>query len=613
METKLGKRHGPSEKVVEARAIDLDKTKKQLQHAEQKYRSLFEDAPVMYVITRNEKDFPIVVDCNKLFESTLGYRRDEILTRPLTDFYALKSRRALLEGGYKRALEGRFIAEERELLTRDGHVVQTLLRALPEIDSKGHISGTRAMFVDISEQKMAEAALEESEERYSILSRHVADGVTLIQDGRLLFVNEAFVSMCGFSNSRKIIGKEALDLISPEFREAFVQMLEALLSGAAKKRIFQARYIIADEREFWAEGHYNVIKWKGKPAVLATIRDVTDAKLREMAMKEEAEHFRSENLRLKSTLKDRYRFGDIIGKSPVMQEVYELVFKAAATNANVLILGESGTGKELVARAIHEMSNRSDEDFVPVNCGAIPENLFESEFFGHRKGSFTGAHMDKNGLFYSANKGTLFLDEVGEIALSMQIKLLRAIESGEYRMIGDTKPRTCDVRIIAATNRDLSDRVRRGVMRDDFYFRISIIPITIPPLRERKEDIPLLVFHFLNLYTDGKKRDIPGKVMEAIFNYDWPGNVRELESAIQRFVAVGRFDIKDLRVDFKESGVSQEYEEKSKDLRLAMKDFEKHYIERSLNANQWKRSKTAAALGIDPKTLYRKMKKIGLT
>ena len=220
--------------------------------------------------------------------------------------------------------------------------------------------------------------------------------------------------------------------------------------------------------------------------------------------------------------------------------------------------------------------------------------------------------MDKNGFFYIANGGTLFLDEVGEIGLSMQVKLLRVIENGEYFMVGDIKPQKADVRIIAATNRDLREMLRKGFIRDDFYYRISIIPITLPPLRERKEDIPLLATYFLNLFSKEKKVDMPGKMMEAIYHYDWPGNVRQLQSVIQRFVTLGRFDLEDLRKDLKdpESGVGMDAEVTS--LRIAMDNFEKRYIQRALDVNNWNRGKTASVLQLDQKTLYRKMKKVGL-
>ena len=298
-----------------------------------------------------------------------------------------------------------------------------------------------------------------------------------------------------------------------------------------------------------------------------------------------------------------------------MQEVYELILNAAGSEANVLILGESGTGKELVARAIHEMSNRAEKAFVPVNCGAIPETLVESEFFGHRKGAFTGAHIDKNGYLHTASGGTLFLDEVGELNLNIQVKLLRALEIGEYTPVGDTFVRKSDLRIISATNRDFQGLVGQGFIREDFYYRISVIPVVLPPLRDKKEDIPLLVEHFLRLYgREGNGRNIPGKISEILYHYDWPGNVRELQSVVQRYLAVGNFDFLAMtgKTDRSDKHIETDFGKKVTDLRQARESFEKRVILAALNQNYWHRGKAAAALNIDPKTLYTKMKKIGL-
>ncbi|MFC1857428.1 PAS domain S-box protein [Thermodesulfobacteriota bacterium] len=465
---------------------------------------------------------------------------------------------------------------------------------------------------DITERKQADEALRESEERYRILAENVADGVALIQKGKLVFVNNACAAMFGYKSPEKLVGKKAIDLVAEKYRKSVADLYDELTKTDLKNKIFQSHHVSRDGREFWLEGNYNVIRWRGVTTVLAAVRDITRTKLREMAMAEEMEHFRTQTIKLRSSLKDRYRFGEIIGKSPVMQEVYEQILKAAATDANVVVLGESGTGKELVARAIHEMSDRSNKAFVPVNCGAIPENLIESEFFGHRKGSFTGAAVDKKGFLRSADGGTLFMDEVGYIGIPMQVKLLRAIESGEYIMIGDTAAQNADIRIIAATNRDLREMSASGLIRDDFYYRISVILITLPPLRERREDIPLFVSHFLNQFGKGKKIDLPGKVMEAIYNHAWPGNVRELQSAIQRFLTVGRFDIKGLRADLDIPAAGETAEAKMTSLSQAVENFEKQYIKKVLVTHDWNRGKTAAVLRVDPKTLYRRMKKIGL-
>jgi len=244
-----------------------------------------------------------------------------------------------------------------------------------------------------------------------------------------------------------------------------------------------------------------------------------------------------ENLTLKSEVSSRYRLENIIGASPGMQGVYRLIAKCAPTNSTVLLTGENGTGKELVARAIHYNSLRKDGPFVPVDCNALSENLLESELFGHVKGSFTGAVATKRGLFEAARGGTLFLDEIGNISLPTQAKLLRVIQEREFRAVGDTRSQEADVRIIAATNKDLVAMVKAETFREDLYYRVNIFPIRVPPLRERREDIPALAFHFLGVFSRELGRKAAGfsdGAMNLLVHHSWPGNVRELENAVQR-------------------------------------------------------------------------------
>jgi two-component system response regulator PilR (NtrC family) len=249
---------------------------------------------------------------------------------------------------------------------------------------------------------------------------------------------------------------------------------------------------------------------------------------------------RRENLQLKKELDERYSFANIIGKSKPMQEVYDLIEKVAASKVNVLVTGESGTGKELVAKAIHYNSDRHDKPFVAINCGAIPENLLESELFGHEKGAFTGAVQQKAGLFEVADGGTLFLDEIAELPPLMQVKLLRVLQEHEFRRVGGTRNLKVDVRLVAATNKDLGEAVAAEVFREDLYYRLNVIQIALPPLRERREDIPLLVEHFLEKLTGQTGTQAPDSVMRKLLDYNWPGNIRELENAIERCVVLSR-------------------------------------------------------------------------
>ena len=343
--------------------------------------------------------------------------------------------------------------------------------------------------------------------------------------------------------------------------------------------------------------------------------DITERKQAELDLEEREEYLRKENVRLRASLSDRYKFGDIIGKSEPMQEVYETIINAAATDASVIIYGESGTGKELVAHAIHENSDRKDNRLIYVNCGAIPENLIESEFFGYKKGAFTGAAKDKHGYLDLAAGGTLFLDEVGEIPLNMQIKLLRAIEGNGYTPVGGTEVKKPDVRIIAATNRDLKEQVKQGLMRQDFLYRIHIIPVHIPPLRDRKEDIPLLVEHFLSSYDQDTTPTITPQIAKALQDYEWPGNVRELQNTLKRFITLKKLDFMGLDLgaqpaDELSEGIDIELNDQP--LNVILAELENKVLIKALEKFNWHQGKTSKALQIAPKTLYRKMKQFGI-
>lgn len=253
-----------------------------------------------------------------------------------------------------------------------------------------------------------------------------------------------------------------------------------------------------------------------------------------------------ENVHLKNEVSARYSFENIIGSSPPMQNVYRLVARCAPTNSTVMVRGESGTGKELIARAIHFNSLRKEQPFITVDCASLSENLLESELFGHVKGSFTGAVANKKGLLEQANGGTLFLDEIGNISMSTQAKLLRFIEEREFKAVGDTQTKTVNIRLITATNKDLEAMVSEGVFRDDLYYRINIFPIEIPALRERRDDIPALAFHFLNQFSkemDRQVKEFSAGAMNLLMNHDWPGNVRELENVVHRAVILTSDDI----------------------------------------------------------------------
>jgi DNA-binding NtrC family response regulator len=329
-----------------------------------------------------------------------------------------------------------------------------------------------------------------------------------------------------------------------------------------------------------------------------------------------------QNVSLKKELEDIYGERKLIGKSKAVKKIYELIDKVSKTEAvNVLITGESGTGKELVAREIHLRSTRADMPFIPVNCSAIPETLLESELFGYEKGAFTGAISKRDGKFKRANGGTLFLDEIGDMPLSMQAKLLRVIQDREITPIGGDTSFSVDVRIISATNRCIEEMVKRGEFRDDLYYRMNVVPITIPPLRERREDIPVLVNFFVERLNRKLKKDIkkvPKAIMSALVNYNFPGNVRELENMLERaFILVEdehlKMDHFPLIYSYKYDKISISNSKSLKDIsKEARKNAERNAINDALVKTNWNRVKAAQLLAIDYKTLRNKIKELGI-
>ncbi len=334
---------------------------------------------------------------------------------------------------------------------------------------------------------------------------------------------------------------------------------------------------------------------------------------------EERERLRKENIYLRKEVKKEYNFSNIISKNEKMRAVFDTIEKVARYKSTILISGESGTGKELVAKAIHFNSDRSGSPFVAINCGAIPENLLESELFGHVKGSFTDAVRTKKGLFEEAHGGTLFLDEIGELPLALQVKLLRVLQDGEIRRIGDSKPIKIDVRIIAATVKDLDEAVKAGSFRDDLFYRLNVLPIKLPPLRERKEDIPILVDHFMAKFGESLGKDVISITPEALkilLRYSWPGNVRELENMVERGLVLSEteaIDVENLppevhRVDA-HSPFSQ-LEEYS--IKKAAKILETELIKKALRKTRGNHTHASRLLEISHRTLLYKIKDYGI-
>ncbi|HCZ11921.1 MAG TPA: nif-specific transcriptional activator NifA [Nitrospiraceae bacterium] len=337
-----------------------------------------------------------------------------------------------------------------------------------------------------------------------------------------------------------------------------------------------------------------------------------------MEIEREREAFLEEKENLKSQLKGKYRVENIIGQSDSMQEVFESVHRVAPSKANVLLRGESGTGKELVAKALHYMSTRAKGPFIKFNCASIPEGLLESELFGHEKGSFTGATAMRKGRFELANGGTVFLDEIGDLPLTLQPKILRVLQEKEFERVGGEKTIKVDVRLIAATSRNLEELVSSGKFREDLYYRLNVVPLFLPSLRERKGDISLLSEYFIKKYNaeNNKSVMITPDVMNVFMNYDWPGNVRELENTIERLVVMARgknITTSDLPINIREQSMRARYSVQIKDaLPSTIEDIEKARISGALQRTGWIQAKAAKSLGITPRQIGYKIKKYNI-
>jgi two-component system, NtrC family, response regulator AtoC len=334
----------------------------------------------------------------------------------------------------------------------------------------------------------------------------------------------------------------------------------------------------------------------------------------------EQRRLKSENAYLRSQLEQRYQFGGILGRSRPMQALFHLLETVARSNSTILITGETGTGKEVVARAIHHNSPRRANRFVALNCSAIPETLLEAELFGHVRGAFTGAVGARQGRFEQAHKGTLLLDEVGTMSTALQMKLLRALQEREFERVGDNQTIKVDVRVIAATNSDLGKMVQAGTFREDLYYRLNVIPIHLPPLRDRRDDIPILVKHFLDKYAEGSNLTVSQGGMRLLMAYPWPGNVRQLENAIERAVALsaGRetIDVADLPSEVQEIPQATttpfvEFPDDGLNMPAYLAAIEKDLIHRALDRTRGNRNRAADLLGIKRTTLVEKLRRLG--
>ena len=490
------------------------------------------------------------------------------------------------------------------------------VRARPQRDAEGRIVRWYNLATDIDERKRAEVALTKA---FDEIAKSEAELRTIIDaipqlivalgaDGKFLNANQAVLEYTGLTKE-EVSSQSFGDTFHPEDTARLHDQREAAISRGVpfeyerrvRHRDGQYRWFLIQYNPLLDE-HGNVIRW------YATGTDIDDRK-------QEEERTRQENLALREQIDQAYMFEEIVGSSPALKTVLASIVQVAPTDSTVLITGETGTGKELIARAIHKGSQRADQAFITVNCAAIPSSLIASELFGHEKGAFTGAMQRRQGRFELAHSGTIFLDEIGELPAETQIALLRVIQERQFERVGGSQVIATDVRIIAATNSDLPAAIAAGTFRSDLFYRLNVFPIDVPPLRQRKEDIPMLVEYFVKRYADKAKKKfskIDNKTFKLCQSYHWPGNIRELQNIIERSVILSTGDT--FRID--QAWLSSQNAprlESSGPLKQNLQNYEKELIEAALAESNGKvagPSGAAAKLGIPRSTLDLKIKQL---
>ena len=409
------------------------------------------------------------------------------------------------------------------------------------------------------------------------------------------------------------VEKEAFDVILLDIRMTTMDGIEALteirkMSPLVPVLIMTAYASVKTAVEALKAGAFDYLT---KPLDIEELKILIEKTL-------EHYHLRAENLVLKERLGDRFDFTRIIGRSPKMKSLLDTLAMVAPSDATVLIMGESGTGKEVVPNAIHHNSPRAGQPFIKVSCASLPETLLESELFGHKKGAFTGAVYRREGRFQLAHRGTIFLDEVGEMSRATQMKLLRALQEKEFEPVGSAQTIKVDIRVIAATNKDLEKDVKDGRFREDLYYRLNVVPIVLPPLRERKEDISPLTDHFLALYGEKNRKSLKGlsgKALDLLVRYDWPGNIRELENCIERAVIMAREEVI-VPADFPPQIQMLSREEGTNGFNIpsgiSLEEMERALIVKTLAETDGNRTRASEILGINRRTLQNKLKQYGL-
>ena len=611
---------------------DRKKSEITLKKSEATLGSIFRAAPTGIGLVCDR----IIKKANKRLCEMLGYTPDELIDQNARMIYPTQEDYDWVgDVKYKQIRERGTGTVETRWKCKDGKIIDVILSSTP-LNPNNLSEGVTFTALDITDRKRALNGLEESERRFRGLYENMRDGIVSVElTGEILNYNPAYQRMLGYPDDE--LKKLAYQDITPEkWHEMEARIIAEQVMARGYSDLYEKEYITRDGTiipiELRAYLNYDN---DGKPSNMwAFVRDITKRKRAENALRdamaevqELKDRLQDENIYLREEIKDHIKYDRIIGRSEVLDNILEKVSQVAVTDASVLIYGETGTGKELIARAIHERGLRKDHPMIKVNCASIPKDLFESEFFGHIKGAFTGAYKDRIGRFQLADGGTLFLDEIGEIPLELQSKLLRVLQEGELERVGEEITHTVDVRIIASTNRHLEEEIMKGKFRQDLYFRLSVFPIEVAPLRKRKEDIPLLAEHFLEIAC--RRIGIPKPALTnshigQLQGHDWPGNVRELQNIIERSVIASRGGIfriiipsDDVRQASRQAPSKTKLTFKSGDI-LTQNDLREIEIDNITAALKMARGRiygpngAAAMLGIKPTTLASRIKALGI-